>query len=124
MEGFRNQGFVQVQEVKRDGFFSMGLGAAVMGQIVSECQLLYNLTLNDMQLSATEIFTAFGQHKFVLRTNMELQMMELCIMVDSSSIADRVLDLVNKSIKKMVPKVRNLEVALELINVVAFVQMA
>jgi GTPase SAR1 family protein len=109
MEGFRKEGYVQLQEVKRDGFFPMGLGSAVMGQIVSECQLLYNLTLNDMQLSATEIFTAFGQHKFVLRTNVELQMMELCIMVDSSFIADRVLDLVEKAIKKMVP---TLEVAL------------
>jgi hypothetical protein len=109
MEGFRKQGYVKVQEVKRDGFFPMGLGSAVTGLIVSECQLLYNLTLNDIELSATEIFAVFGQHKFVLRTNMELHMMELCIMVDSSFIADRVLDLVEKAIQKMVP---NLEVAL------------
>jgi hypothetical protein len=77
MEGFQNQGYVKVQEVKRFGFFPMGMGSAVTGLIVSEYQLLYNLTLNDIELSSTEIFAVFGQLKFVLRTNLELKMMEL-----------------------------------------------
>ncbi len=36
MEGIRKKGYVTVDEVKRDSFFSMGLGPAVTGQIVSE----------------------------------------------------------------------------------------
>ncbi len=109
MEEMRKKGYVTVDDIKRDGFFPMGLGPALTGEIVIECQCLHNMTLDDIQLSSTEISAAFGQHKFVIRTNMELQMMELCIMVDSPFIADRVLDLVKKAIKKMVP---NLEVAL------------
>jgi hypothetical protein len=36
MEGMRTKGYVTVDEVKRDGFFPMGLGPAVTGEIVSE----------------------------------------------------------------------------------------
>jgi GTPase SAR1 family protein len=109
MEEIRKKGYVTVDDVKREGFFPMGLGPALTGEIVSECQCLHDMTLDDIQVSSTEISAAFGRHKFVMRTNMELQMMDLCIMVDSPFIAERVLDLVIKAIKKMVP---NLDVAL------------
>jgi GTPase SAR1 family protein len=110
MQGMRRKGYVTVDEVKRDGFFPMGLGPAVTGQIVSECQCLHDMALDDMRLSSTEISAAFGRHKFILRTSMELQMMELVILVDSSLlIAERVLDLVKTAAEKMVP---NLEFAL------------
>jgi hypothetical protein len=106
MEGMRKKGYVTVDEVKRDGFFPMGLGPAVTGEIVSECQCFHDMTLDDMQLSSTEIFAAFGQHEFLLRTCMELQMMELVIMVDSSLlITERVLDLVKTAAEKMVPNI-------------------
>jgi hypothetical protein len=68
------------------------------------------MALDDMQLSSTEICAALGRHEFILHTSIELQMMELVIMVDSSLlISERVLDLVQTTAKKMAP---NLEFAL------------
>jgi hypothetical protein len=77
---------------------------------VSECQCFHDMTLDDMQLSSTEISAAFGRHEFILCTSMEMHMMELFIMVDSSLlITERVLDLVKTAAEKIVP---NLEFAL------------
>ena len=91
----RKKGYVTVDDIKRQGFFPMGLGPAVTGEIVSECQCVHDMALDNMQLSSTDISAAFGSHEFILRTNMELQMMELVIMVDSSLlITEGVLDLV------------------------------
>jgi hypothetical protein len=71
----------------------MGLGPAVIGQLVSECQRVQGMTIDDMQLSMEEIVTSFGRHEFAVRSNMQLNVMELVIMVDSSLlIAERMLD--------------------------------
>ena len=53
-----------MDEVTRDGFFPMGLAPAVMGQIVSECQRVHGMAIDDMQLSIEEIVASFGKHKF------------------------------------------------------------
>ena len=82
MEGIHKKGYVTVDDVKRDGFFPMGLGHTVTGEIVIECQCLHDMTLDDIQLISTEMSTVFGRHEFILRTRMDLKMMELVIMVD------------------------------------------
>jgi hypothetical protein len=77
MEGIHKKGYVTVDDVKRDGFFPMGLGPTVTGEIVIEYQCLHDMTLDDMQLSITEMSSAFGRHEFILCTRMDLKMMEL-----------------------------------------------
>ena len=100
----RQNGYILLDQVKNDGFFPLGLFPAVIGQIVSECQILHDMTINDMHLSIAEIVTAFGRHRFLLRINVDLQILELQIMVDSSSlIVERVLALVGKAVAQMVP---------------------
>ena len=87
------KGYVDMEEVRTEGFFPMGLGPAVIGQLVSECQRVQGMTIDDMQLSMEEIVTSFGRHEFAVRSNMQLNVMELVIMVDSSLlIAERMLD--------------------------------
>jgi hypothetical protein len=62
------------------------------------------MTIDDMQLSMEEIVTSFGRHEFAVRSNMELNFMELFIMVDSSLlVAERMLELVGNAVEKMVP---------------------
>jgi hypothetical protein len=104
MQDIRTKGYVSLDEITRDGFFPMGLAPAVMGQIVSECQRVHNTTIDDMQLSIDEIETSFGHHKFSARSNRELQVIQLLIMVDSSLLTvERILDLVGKAVAQMVP---------------------
>jgi len=76
----------------------------VIGQLVSECQRVHGMTIDDMQVSIEEIVTSFGRHEFAVRSNMELNVMELVIMVDSSLlVAGRMLELVGSAVEKMVP---------------------
>ena len=107
MKEIQKKGYVVIDEMKRDGFLPMGLGPAVIGQIVGACQCLHKMSLDDMKLTLTEVETAFGHHRFLLRTNSELQVMELIIMVDSSLlIAGKVLELVGKAVEKVMPTLK------------------
>jgi hypothetical protein len=104
MQDIRKNGYVSLKDVTRDGFFPMGLGPAVMGQIVGECQRVHDMSIDDMQLSVEEIVASFGKHQFSLRSNTELQVMELVIMVDSSLLTvERMLDLVGKAVAQWFP---------------------
>jgi hypothetical protein len=104
MKDFRANGYVSLEDIARDGFFPMGLGPAVMGQIVSECQRVHDMTIEDMELSINEIAASFGKHKFLARFNNELPLMELVIMVDSALLTvERMLDLVGKAVAQMIP---------------------
>ena len=104
MKDIRAKGYVELEEIRRDGFFPMGLGPAVIGQIVRECQCVHGVPIDDMQLAGGGIVTSFGRHKFLLREIEDLaHVLELVPMVDSSLlILERVLDLVGKTVEKMV----------------------
>jgi hypothetical protein len=104
MKEIRKKGYVDMEDARRKGFFPMGLGPAVIGELVSECQRVDCMTIDDMQLSMEDIVTSFGRHEFAVRSNMELNAMELLIMVDSSlCVAERMLELVGNAVEKMVP---------------------
>ena len=105
MQDYRKQGYISsVYEVQREGFLPMGLVPAVIGQVVGACQRLYGLSIEDMELSATHIATAFGKHGFFLRQNKQLEAIELGVRVDSANlIQEHVLDLVGKAVARMVP---------------------
>jgi len=72
MKEIRAKGYVDMEEVRREGFFPMGLGPAVIGQLMSECQRVHGMTIDDLQLSMEEIVTSSGRHEFAVRSNMEL----------------------------------------------------
>jgi hypothetical protein len=72
MKEIRAKGYVDMEEVRREGFFPMGLGPAVIGQLMSECQHVHGMTIDDLQLSMEEIVTSSGRHEFAVRSNMEL----------------------------------------------------
>jgi hypothetical protein len=94
--------------LKDDGFLpTPGLFPAVLGEIVAECQFVHGMKMDDMELGLNSISTAFVRHKFDLRVNDTLSVMELVIKVDSTLlITARVLKLIRRAVAKVMPNLR------------------
>jgi GTPase SAR1 family protein len=108
MQGYRKEGYVSVDKVKREGFLPKGLFAAVLGSIVQECEVFHNMSFkDDMEMTLSSISTGFRRHKFVLRQVPEYNMMELIVMVDSPLfIVERLLELMQGAVSKLMPSLR------------------
>jgi len=108
IDEYREQGYVSVDEVKREGFLPKGLFAAVLGSIVAECQRVHGMSFSDMETTTLCISTGFGRHQFELRQLLECNMMQLILMVDSPLLVvqQRLLELMQVAVAKLTPSLR------------------
>jgi GTPase SAR1 family protein len=107
IENYRAKGYVSVNDVKRNGFLPKGLFAAVLCSIVSECELVHDMSFSDMKMTTSSVSTAFGLHEFVIRQLPEYKMMELILMVDSPlHVVERLLKLIGEAVSKLMPSLR------------------
>ncbi len=100
----KKRGYVSSEDAKRDGFLPRSFFANVASLVVAHAQCLFNMSYEDMELSRSEIKSAFGKHRFCLRELADDNMIELLIQVETGVlIADTLLSLVGKTVCSMMP---------------------
>jgi GTPase SAR1 family protein len=100
----KSQGYVSVEDIKREGFLPIGLFPSMLGKIVEECQCVHGMSINDMQMTIGCISAAFGRHTFTLQEVRESNVMQLIIRVDTPLlVVERMLALMQVAVAKMMP---------------------
>jgi hypothetical protein len=95
-------GNVSASKVKSKGFCPSGLFSRLTGKIVSECQSTYNFFASTYGASQTS--ACFGQHVFVVRELLGLNMIQLLVMVQNPrKLVHEVSRLLQNVIDEMVP---------------------